>query len=138
MNESVLKDVSQYLRAYGWESSQSDDNKILVRFLGERSDTEFHVIIGIDENWIAITIWPYLPPFPPEKRLEAFQSLCQRNFQIKLARFALTDAGETVLCVDLPTKGLTEHLFHLGLDVIYYYADVMYPDLVLLWSKEQS
>lgn len=124
------------MQSYGWDFSQQNDNELITRFIGENSDTEFHLIIGITQHWIALTIYPYLLPFPMEKQTDALQLLCKHNFQLKLARLGMTEKGETTLCVDLPIEELSESLFHLGLDIISYYADIMYPDFVSFWAKE--
>jgi len=136
MNDTLITKFGTYLKSYGWEFSQHTQDELLVRFEGENSQTEFHLIIGSDENWVSMTIWPFLFPFPIEKKTDALELLCKRNFQLRLVRLGMTENGETTLCLDLPVEGLTENGFHVALDVITYYADILYPDFVTFWSKE--
>lgn len=135
MSDEVVTKIIEYLRSYGWESTKEHDKEILVRFLGEKSDTEFHLIVDIESSWVILTIWPYLPLLPVGKETEALQLLCKKNFDMKLARLAMTDKGDVALCVDVPTDLLSESFFHLALDIISYYADIIYPEFVYFWQN---
>jgi len=126
--------ICQYLQSYGWKYSPQNENELLVRFIGESSDTEFHLIIGVEQNWISMTIWPYLMPFPSDKKIDALQLLAYQNSRIKMARLGLTENGEAIMCLDIPSDDVTEEAFHWGLDVISYYADSLYPDFVSFWA----
>ena len=134
MNEDIKDQLALFLKSYGWEFSK--EKEFLIRFLGESSNTEFHLIIDSDPSWISLTIWPYLPPFPKEKLLDGFILLGTHNFQMKLARLGMTDDCVVTLCVDIPLQGFNEKTFHLALDVISYYADTMYSDFIMLWEKD--
>ena len=131
-----LTDVGYFIDSYGWKYTKQSDDELLIVFTGENSNTEFHLVLGISENWLAITIWPYLFPFPPEKELEALKEICKVNFDIKMARLAMKTSGEITLCIDLPLNNLTESGFHLALDLITYYADTLHPIFVKFWEKE--
>jgi hypothetical protein len=137
MDESLtVTDIGKFIDSYGWKYANDGENLIAVAFKGEISDTEFHLIIEAFENWLSLTIWPYLFPFPPEKKLEALEDVCKVNFDLHMARLAMKSSGEIALCLDLPMSSLTESSFHNALDVITYYADVLFPRFVKYWDKE--
>lgn len=131
-----IKDVAGFLGSYGWKYDQPNDHELIVRFTGTNTETEFQLIIGVSESWIGLTIWPYLFPFPPDKEIEALKEICRTNFDIKLARLAMKSTGEITLCVDLSINGLTESYFHFALDILSYYADILYPIFLKYWEKE--
>jgi len=135
MSDTNLQIIKKYLDNYGWEYTQKSERELILRFLGEESNTEFNLIITLDQHWVGLTIWPYLLPFPKKIEYSAIKSLCKWNFQTKLVRLGISENGETSMCLDLPLENLNEGLFHLGLDLISYYADMLYPEFVTLWSE---
>ena len=135
MTETTVSSVCMFLDSYGWKYEVFEKTKILTRFLGEKSDTQFNLIISVSEHWIGLTVWPYLLAPPKEKLNELYKRVCQLNFDLKLARLSLADTGETALCVDIPTLALDEALFHLAMDTITYYADSLYLKLLDLWVR---
>ncbi len=136
MNSIIsITDLERYLESYGWKFGKQNDNELLIRFVGENTNTEFHLIISLSDNWVALTVWPYLFQFPPERELDGVKEVCKTNFDLKLARLAMKSTGEITLCIDLPATGLTESMFHIALDVISYYADNLYPKFLIFWDK---
>jgi hypothetical protein len=139
MDLNIQNQIKDYIKSYEWEFSQeqefSQGHEFLIRFLGEISNTEFHLIINVENEWISFTIWPYLPAIPKEKQIESLTLLCSHNYGMKLARFGITDDGVVALCIDLPVDGLNERTFHLALNVISYYADNLYSDFIILWNE---
>ncbi|MDD2522399.1 MAG: YbjN domain-containing protein [Anaerolineaceae bacterium] len=136
MAEPITTKIGQFIQSYDWEFTQEANNEFTTRFVGETTNTSFNLIVNIDEKWISLTVWPYLPNIPEKKEVEALQLICKRNFQIRLARLAMTDQGDIALCLDFPVEVLTEQCFHDSLDVITYYADALFPDFLSFWSEE--
>jgi len=132
---TYIETIINYFQEYGWKTTLAENGSVVARFLAEKSNVEFNLLAQVSEHWVGLTVFPYLPPFTLERRSEFAQYICHSNLEIKFARLAQTDKDETVLCLDLPTSCLTEDLFRLALDVMVYYADTLYPDLVHLYTR---
>lgn len=135
MDDEHLSRVSGYLSSYGWEYEVDAPNRILTRFADASEDTEFNLIITLSESWIGLTVWPYIFGLRAEQAGAIWRKAGQLNYQIKMARFALTEQNDVALCLDLPIDGLSETLLHRALDTISYYADTYYPVLLEMWQS---
>jgi len=134
MSDINLELLGKYLESYGWKY-EIHEGEFIILFKGEQSDAEFHLIMSTSENWIGLTIWPFVF-LPIGKEDAAIKFICKKNFDLKMVRLGMTEKGEISLCADLSFIDLTEKQFHNALDVLSYYADVLYPELVAFWEKE--
>lgn len=135
MTAQISDQIEQFIRSYGWKFESQTNGELITRFVGETTDTNFNLIIAADEKWLSLTVWPYFPYIPTEKRTEVLDLIAKCNFQVRLARLALTASGDIAICLDLPAEALTEPVFHTCLDVITWYADSLYPEFLAFWSE---
>lgn len=136
MTEPTFNQVCMYFDSYGWKYEIAADGRLVAAFAGEQSGMQFNLVVAVSEHWVGLTIWPYLMAIKEQQRGIIAGKLAMLNFyELKLARFALTSNGEVTLCLDLPVAALTESLFHVSLDMICFYADAHYAELVTLLAN---
>lgn len=135
MIKQISDQIEEFIHSYGWELERQTNGELITRFVGETTDTNFNLIIAADEKWLSLTVWPYFPYIPAKKRVGVLDLIAKRNFQMRLARLVLTDAGDVAICLDLPAETLSEPVFHTCLDVITWYADALHPEFLAFWSE---
>lgn len=124
-----LADLLAQLEQYGWSADQVDDRVLAAGLLvGENS---FLVLFQLDEPWLRIVL-PALVPGTQADRLPVLMQLAlELNHSARLARFAIDDRGQLVLCLDLNIEhGLAYQDLELALDVLTYLADATYERLM--------
>ena len=131
--EDALSKVESYIESYGWTYQRLEDKMLLSQFYGENADTYFNLIFTAKEYWIELTVCPYFL-LPTDKEKSVYEALCRLNFQIRFARLSISERCGVALCVDIPMEKLDEDILHLSIDVITYYADQLYPQLLEFWA----
>lgn len=131
MDPDISVIVGEFLTSYTWQYERVSENLLVARFAVESSKAELSLLIGLDRNWIGLTVMPLIQAIP--NRVDTLAKQIGRiNYDLKWVRLAQTSTGDVVLCLDLPSKQLTAPAFHLALDVITYYAEKLHGDLSLL------
>lgn len=117
--------LENYITRYGWSYERYDE--LLVA--GVRGDNgEFPVVFHLALPWLCLSV-PALAP-GDGRPAEYYRRLLELNERSRLARFALGETGDVMLCVDLYTDPPPSYdQFSLALDVLAYYADTALPYL---------
>lgn len=126
----VASDVQGWFKDYGWESGVSSEGQVLARFLGTASQTEFRLLTRVSEHWLAMTVFPFLPPPPPPRRARMREALGRLNFDVKVVRFAVSQDEAITLNLDVPAAWLSREVFFDALDLLVYYADESFQPLL--------
>lgn len=138
MANSSLSTLENYLQQYGWAYEKNDSTSMVAKFVGESSDTEFNVLFRVSEHWLSITVLPFLPKPPDEHEQEVTKKICVLNYDLKLAKLAMSNEGYIILSIELPLSNINSELFSASLDILTYYADELFPELIFYWSNDRK
>lgn len=98
----------------------------------------FRVLTHLAKEWLLLTIYPYVTaPQGKENRLALYSHLLELNHEMNLAKFCLDEDGEVVLSVEFPTENLDDSEFRDGFQILSYYADKYYLDILNLAQERQ-
>ena len=120
--------IQSYLSQYGWQFETTDSNDIVASF---GTDTmQFLVVFQLEPPWLRISIPVYLlglkSPISEQHTLE----LLRANFNTRLARFAIDEHNQVILCLEIyVAQGLEYPQFEIHLDSITFFAETLYPKL---------
>lgn len=122
MDASTLEN---YITRYGWTYERYEE----VLTAGVQStDGDFLVAFQLAPPWLRLSA-PTLAS-GRARPAEYYAQLLELNDRSRLARFALSEAGDVELCVDLYIQSPpTFEQFALALDVLVYYAETALPHL---------
>jgi hypothetical protein len=117
--------LENYITRYGWVYSRYDD---VVAAGVQSAAGDFLVTFQLALPWLRLSA-PALAP-GKDRPTEYYAKLLELNDRSRLARFALGESGDVMLCVDLYTDPPpTFEQFSLALDVLVYYAETALPHL---------
>lgn len=117
--------LENFITRYGWAFEKYDD----VIAAGVGSDAgDFMVAFQVSPPWLRLSV-PALAP-GVDRNIKYYTRLLELNDRTRLARFALRETGDVMLCVDLyTTPPPTFDQFSLALDVLVYFAESALPHL---------
>jgi hypothetical protein len=121
-NIDDVNKIKAFFNQYGWNLEQQDEITLVSRFEGD-SNIVFSVYVVVNEDWIIITISPFVANVCDECRIKLSYYLAQLNYHVMLAKFSMADRGDVILTVELPLPGLTFDAFVIGLEALCFYAD---------------
>lgn len=121
----VATTLENYITRYGWTYEQYDE----VIVAGVQSTWgDYFIAFQLAPPWLRLSV-PALAP-GIGRSLEYYTKLLELNEHSRLARFALSNEGDVMLCIDLyTTPPPTFEQFSLSLDVLVYYAENALPHL---------
>jgi hypothetical protein len=100
-----LATLRQWLEKLGWKILSEDEGtlKLARKDSGDAKPAPFFVQLG--ENWVLLSI---LPVFRHDELVpeDLARALLAANRDMKVAKFALGEDDEVVLCAELPTESL--------------------------------
>ena len=125
--------IEGYLKKYGWEFHQSEDDVILTDFMSEDIEAVFLVVIQLASPWLRLSIPAYLPLQTDKPCLDLCQQILKMNYLSRQVYFALGNSNEFILCTDLYVgSGLVYETFEIALDSLTYVAETAYTPLMNL------
>jgi hypothetical protein len=121
--------VETYLKQYGWEFEQTEDDVIITDFAA--GEAHFLVAIQLAAPWLRLCIPAYLPTPADDRWPEVAKLLFRLNHQSRMVRFAADDHDQLTLCADLYTEGDLDYAqFEIALDALTYVAETAHPHLL--------
>lgn len=127
---ALMDNVKAFLAQYGWKYEISSPDILVSGFRGERS--KFVLVIKTSDDWLILSVSPYVEAPKPECRAKVFEYLARLNYRASLVKFSNDDAGSIILTVELPSEGVNYNAFVLALEALCFYADDQYPILIKL------
>ncbi len=130
--------VEEFLTRDGWHFERVPDGNVPTWRSGFRGEVApFRFYVRLTENWIFFIINPFvLPAKSPEAALSLHKRLLRLNQDMTLAKFALDQDDDVVLTVEFPTESIDYSEFKDALDVLSYYADRHYLEVLNLAQQE--
>ena len=128
--------VEKYLKQLKRRFKPIDENTWLITHRGEVNS--FRLFVRLIPNWILFTIYPFvMSPKSRDARLKLYAYLLGLNHQMNLAKFSLDEDEEVVLVVEFPTENLDYSEFKDALDILSYYSDKFYLDVLNLAQEKE-
>lgn len=118
---TLIETIKGFLDKYGWKYDGLSDNTIVSGFMGEKS--KFTLFVKADDDWLILSISPFVGGLKPECSVNIFKYLAQLNFHATLVKFSVDDKNNILLTVELPANGLTFESFVTSLEALCFYAD---------------
>ncbi|MEM9068880.1 MAG: YbjN domain-containing protein [Myxococcota bacterium] len=122
--------IEALLREGGWRFDRITEDTWRCRFRGRKATFPF--LLRIDpQGYLTVAIVPYLKtPEDEEQAAALYDRLLQLNQVLLMAKFSIDDDLDIVLSVEYPTRELDRSEFTDVLDVLSYYADSHFDELV--------
>ena len=138
IDETVTPElVEKYLKQLKRRFKRIDETTWLLTYRGEVNS--FRLFVRLIRSWILFTIYPFvMSPESPEARLRLYAHLLGLNHHMNLAKFSLDEDSEVVLMVEFPTENLDYSEFKDALDILSYYSDKFYLDVLNLAQNKQT
>jgi hypothetical protein len=132
--------VEEFLRRDGWHFERVADGNVPTWRSGFRGEVApFRFYVRLTENWVFFIISPFvLPPKSKSAAAELYRRLLRLNQDMTLAKFALDNDEDIVLTVEFPTESIDYSEFKDALDVLSYYADRHYLEVLNLAQQEPT
>lgn len=117
--------LENYISRYGWTFEKF--NEAIITGV-QTSAGNILITFQLASPWLRLSA-PILAPGKDRSNI-FYTMLLELNDRSRMARFALRDTGDVMLCVDLYTDPPpTFEQFGLALDVLVYYAENALPHL---------
>lgn len=126
--KSATETVREFFAQYGWEYEEIDEHNWVTGFQGEHK--LYHIYVRMTEDWILLSIAPFVPRPTIDHKAEVYAQLMQANYEMTLAKFCVDPEGDVVLAVELPRENLPYAAFSTALDALSFYPDEYYPALL--------
>jgi len=125
----VHKDeIAEYLTRLGWPHERLDSATWGGLYRGEV--VSFRYYVRWTKEWLCITAFPFSGALQEQDTSPLHRTLLRLNREMNLAKYALDEEGEVVLCTELPTENLDFSELRDGLMVIADYADRHYLEVL--------
>jgi len=122
IHDTLSTQLGRYFDEYGWQFEKNNDTLFRTGFVGDTG--QYDIWIRTTEHWIYFMIHPFIDPVThPAARVAVARTLLHANFTINMAKFAMDEAGEVSLSVELPIDGFSYSHFADALTAISHYAD---------------
>ena len=130
--------VEEFLSRDGWHYERVEGGNVATWRSGFRGEVApFRFYVRLTENWVFFIISPFvLPARNPASRSALYQKLLRLNQDMTLAKFALDSDEDVVLTVEFPTESIDYSEFKDALDVLAYYADRHYLEVLNLAQQQ--
>jgi len=132
--------VEEFLARDGWHFERVTDGNVPTWRSGFRGEVApFRFYVRLTDNWVFFIINPFvLPAKTPEGAQALHKRLLRLNQDMTLAKFALDQDDDVVLTVEFPTESIDYSEFKDALDVLSYYADRHYLEVLNLAQQERA
>jgi Putative bacterial sensory transduction regulator len=132
--------VEEFLRRDGWHFERVADGNVPTWRSGFRGEVApFRFYVRLTDNWVFFIIAPFVLTAKSEAASAAlFRRLLRLNQDMTLAKFALDSDEDVVLTVEFPTESIDYSEFKDALDVLSYYADRHYLEVLNLAQQEPA
>jgi hypothetical protein len=131
--------VEEFLGRDGWHFERVTDGNVPTWRSGFRGEVApFRFYVRLTENWVFFIIAPFvLPAKNADCATALHKRLLRLNQDMTLAKFALDNDDDVVLTVEFPTENIDYSEFKDALDVLSYYADRHYLEVLNLAQQER-
>jgi hypothetical protein len=126
--------IPAYFRRYDWACEQVDVAIWRSTFTTER-EQEFDLYVMLGEEWVHFAVSPLVIAPLPATRERVYGGLLRLNQRLRLAHFAIDDAGDINLLAELPRRGFTFPHFATAMDALVAYTAALAHDLTRLASE---
>src|SRR5260370_35866288 len=132
--------VEEFLRKDGWPLERVPDGTVPTWRSGFRGEVApFRFYVRLTDNWVFFIIAPFVLPAKKESSAAAlYRRLLRLNQDMTLAKFALDNDEDVVLTVEFPTESIDYSEFKAALDLLSYYADRHYLEVLNLAQQEPT
>ena len=130
--EPIPSTIEGLLTEGGWEFHRITEDTWRSRFRGRKGTFPF--LIRLDpEGYLTFAIVPFLKsPLEEDHALSLYERLLELNQVLLMAKFSIDDDLDIVLSVEYPSHHLDKSEFTDALNVLSYYADNHYDELLEL------
>ncbi len=132
--------IEEFFRHDGWHFERLSEGNVPTWRSGFRGEVApFRFYVRLTENWVFFIISPFvLTPKSTASTALLYQRLLQLNQDMTMAKFALDSDDDVVLTVEFPSQSLKYAEFKDALDVLSYYADRHYLEVINLAQREPA
>lgn len=126
--------VEEYLHKDGWPFERVTDGNAPTWRSGFRGEVApFRFYVRLTTNWVFFIVAPFVLQVKDEANgAGLYKRLLRLNQDMTLAKFALDRDEDVVLTVEFPTENIKYSEFKDALDVLSYYADRHYLEVLNL------
>ena len=129
--------IEELLTRDGWPCARITDGLWRSHFTGKRHSFPFYVRVD-PAGFIHFVVVPYVRSPEDVVAAEAlYARLLDLNHTMHMAKFSIDDDLDVVLSVEYPTHHLDKSEFTDALNVLSYYADTHYDELVALGGSSE-
>jgi hypothetical protein len=129
--------VEDFLQRDGWYFERVPDGNVPTWRSGFRGEVApFRFYVRLTDNWVFFIISPFVLTGKAAATPELYRRLLRLNQDMTLAKFALDNDEDVVLTVEFPTESIDYSEFKDALDVLAYYADRHYLEVLNLAQQE--
>ena len=114
-----------FFDSYGWRYERRDPGVFRTGFRGDTGP--YDIWLKLTEAWVYFAINPYVPRPDEGHGPATLLALLKANHDLNLAKFALDEDGDLVLCVELPAEDFHYSHFVDALTALAHYADDYRP-----------
>ncbi len=119
---SSTEAIEGYFETYGWQYESASPGLYRTGFAGDSG--QYDIWVRVTDQWVYFAISPFLKPATDEGHLQqVLETLLLANHEINMAKFAVDEAGDVILSVELPIEGFGYSHFSDALTALSHYAD---------------
>ncbi len=127
----TFDDIVAYLRTDGWPVEPLREQTIRSSFRGEQRSYPFFV--HAETAYLVVAVVPYQRlPVDEDDAQRMMNRLLQLNNEMMFAKFSVDEDGDVILSVEYPLAHLDESELRDALDVLTFYADKHWPEIMSL------
>ncbi len=134
MQASMVTNIQQYLRDYGWTFQPVNDQSLLTGWQGKNG--RFPLEININETWIQLRVSPLIHlEFRGKPYAELARFLLQLNVSTRLVKISMERGGDIEISMEVFRHNFDYQQFCRALGILGYYADTIFDEIALHYSK---
>lgn len=127
----TFEDIVAYLRSDGWPVEPLREQTIRSSFRGEQRSYTFFV--HAEAAYLVVAVVPYQRlPVDEDEAQRLMDRLLHLNNDMMFAKFSVDEDGDVVLSVEYPLAHLDRSELRDALDVLTFYADKHWPEIMAL------
>lgn len=132
----TFDEIMAYMKDDGWPVEPLRENTFRSSFRGE--ERSFPFFVHGETVYLVLAVVPFLRLPPDEDQAQRLMDrLLHLNREMMFAKFSVDEDGDVVLSVEFPLAHLDVTELRDALDVLTYYANRHFRDLVALGDDPQ-
>ena len=132
----TFDEIVAYMQGDGWPVEPLRENTFRSSFRGE--ERNFPFFVHAEAVYLVLAVVPYLRlPADEERAQQLMDRLLHLNREMMFAKFSVDEDGDVVLSVEFPLANLDISELRDALDVLTYYSNLHFQDLVSMGDDPQ-